>query len=64
LEVVFTEGVFMFKVMAWLGMYVGTPSVATYATLSYQDHFVVFFALFVGAVLLAMLPLLGRPARH
>jgi|GEM_PF-3630712 len=54
----------MFKLMAWLGFYVGTPSMATYATLSYQDHFVVFFALFVGAVLLAVLPLLGSPIRR
>ncbi len=54
----------MFKLMAWLGIYVGTPSVATYVTLSYQDHFVVFFVLFVGVVLLAILPLLGNPTRH
>jgi len=58
------EAVFMFKLMAWLGFYVGAPSMATYATLSYQDHFVVFFALFVGAVLLAVLPSLGNPIRH
>jgi len=54
----------MLKLMAWLGTYVGTPSVATYVTLSYQDHFVVFFALFVGVGLLAILPLLGNPNRH
>jgi hypothetical protein len=64
LEAVFIEAAFMFKLMAWLGIYVGTPSVATYATLSYQDHFVVFFALFVGVGLLAILPLLGNPIRH
>lgn len=54
----------MFKIMAWLGIYVGTPSVTTYLTLSFQDHFIVFFAFFVGAVLLAVLPLLGNPIRH
>ena len=54
----------MFKLMAWLGIYVGTPSAATYVTLSYQEHFVVLFALFVGVGLLAILPLLGNPARH
>ena len=54
----------MFKFIAWLGIYVGSPSVATYVTLSYQDHFVVFFALFVGVGLLAILPLLLNPIRH
>ena len=64
LEAAFIEVVFMFKLMAWLGIYVGTPSAATYVTLSYQEHFVVLFALFVGVGLLAILPLLGNPARH
>ncbi|MBS1246255.1 MAG: hypothetical protein H6R47_454 [Proteobacteria bacterium] len=54
----------MFKIMAWLGIYVGTPSVATYMTLSFQDNFIVFFAFFVGAVLLAIFPLLGNPTRR
>lgn len=60
----FIEVVSMFKIMAWLGIYVGTPSVATYLTLSFQDHFIVFFAFFVGVVLLAILPLLGNTARR
>ena len=64
MEAVFIEAALMFKLVAWLGVYVGTPSVATYVTLSYQDHFVVFFALFVGVGLLAILPLLGNPIRH
>jgi hypothetical protein len=55
---------FMFKLMAWLGIYVGTPSAITYVTLSYQDNFVVFFMLVVGTVLLAILPLWGNPARR
>ena len=54
----------MFKLMAWLGIYVGTPSAATYVTLSYLDHFVVFFVFSVGAILLAILPLLDNPTRH
>ena len=54
----------MFKLMAWLGIFVGTPSVAAYESLAYQDHFVVFFVLGIGTILLAVLPLLGDPARH
>jgi hypothetical protein len=54
----------MFKTMAWLSLYVGTPSVATYLTLSYQDHFIVLFALLVGVVLLAVLPLLVDATRR
>jgi len=61
---VLLEVVLMFKIMAWLGIYVGTPSVATYMTLSFQDNFIVFFAFFVGAVLLAIFPLLGNPTRR
>lgn len=54
----------MFKLMAWLGIYVGAPSAVTYVTLSYQDHFVVIFVLVTGTVLLAILPLLGNKTRH
>jgi hypothetical protein len=50
--------------MTWLGIYVGTPSLASYATVSFQDNFVVFFAFFVAAGLLAFLPLLWKPARR
>ena len=57
-------GVCMFKLMTWLGIYVGTPSLASYATVSFQDNFVVFFAFFVAAGLLAFLPLLWKPARR
>jgi hypothetical protein len=64
LEAIFREIVFMVKLMAWLGVYVGTPSLASYATLSFQDNFVVFFAFFVAAGLLAILPLLWKPSRH
>jgi len=63
-EAAVIEEEFMFKLLAWLGIYVGTPSVATYVTLSYQDHFVVFFVLVVGTFLLAILPLLGNLSRH
>jgi hypothetical protein len=54
----------MFKLMAWLGIYVGAPSLASYATVSSQDNFTVFFAFFVAAGLLALLPLLWNPARR
>jgi hypothetical protein len=64
LATVFFEVIFMFKLMAWLGIYVGAPSAVTYVTLSYQDHFVVIFVLVTGTVLLAILPLLGNQTRH
>jgi hypothetical protein len=54
----------MFKLMAWLGIYVGAPSLASYATVSSQDNFTVFFAFFVAAGLLALLPLLWNPVRR
>jgi hypothetical protein len=56
----------MLRVLAWMGLYVGAPSVGTYlsaAYFSFVDHFLVFFAVSVGALLIAIVPRLADPPR-
>lgn len=51
----------MVKVMMWLGLFVGTPSAATYAGSAYfrsVDPFLVLFAFSAVALVVAILPCL------
>lgn len=55
----------MLRVLAWMGLYVGTPSAATWGMAFITEPFVVLFALSAFTLLLAVLPYLGEPAhRH
>lgn len=49
----------MLRAVMWLGLYVGVPSVATYATsvwFLFVDHFLVFFVFAVAVLLVAIVP--------
>lgn len=51
----------MVKVIAWLGLFVGTPSAAAYASSAYfmfVDPFLVLFAFSAAALVVAILPCL------
>jgi hypothetical protein len=55
----------MLRVLAWMGLYVGAPSVGTYlsaAYLSFVDHFLVLFVISVTGLLIAILPRLAERA--
>lgn len=54
----------MLRVPAWIGLYVGTPSAATWGIVSFTDLSVALFALSIFTLLLAVLPHLGETARH
>jgi hypothetical protein len=56
----------MLRVFAWMGLYVGAPSIGSYlsaAYLSFVDHFLVFFVISVSALLVATLPRLAERSR-
>lgn len=56
----------MLRALAWMGLYVGAPSVGSYlsaAYFSFVDHFLVFFVVSVSALLIATLPRLAERSR-
>lgn len=51
----------MLKAMAWLGLFVGTPSVAAYTSsvyLKFVDSFLILFVFSAAALVMAILPCL------
>lgn len=54
----------MLRVLAWMGLYVGTPSAATWGIITFSDLSLVFFALSIFVLLLAVFPHLGETARR